>query len=186
MATNTPQIAYPSGDRKRKCNPETWVRNKNKKARQTGEEYVNITGDTVAARAVGSPCNCKEHCFALVGEEGIIRIHQDFWSLGDHTLQTAFIQNCATETAVKNHYTADVTKHHGIRRSYHVLVDGKLVPVCRTALGRILGVGNSRVNRAVQKKTASGAIIPDMRGRSGYSSVNQESLRLVIEHIQGN
>ena len=185
MATNPPQHTLPSGSRKRKCNPESWVRNKSKRARQTGEEYISDTNNTVvAARKVGPPCNCNLGCFALVGEENINRIHHDYWSLGDHTLQTAFIQNCATESAVKKHYTIDVTKHQDFRRTYHVLIDGKLVTICRTALGNILGVGNSRVGRAVKKKTAGGAIIPDMRGRASHSSVGQVRLNLVLEHMK--
>ena len=173
MAANMEHIAYPSGARKRKCNPESWRRNINKRARQSGKAYVpNPKRDyAVKAREVGPPCRCTMKCYNVVGEEVIAMIHNDFWSLEDFTLQTAFIQKCAIETAVKKHYTADVKKQHNVRRTYHVLVDGKLVPICRTALGNILGVGNSRVFRTVKKKTAAGAIIPDMRGRSRHSSV---------------
>ena len=122
MATDSQQYASPSGARKRKCNPEDWERNKTKRACQTGQSYVSThTGNEVAARTIGPPCKCTQKCFTVIGDEHIARIHHDFWCLGDHTLQTAFIQNCAKDNVVKNHYTDNVMRQQAIRRSYHLL-----------------------------------------------------------------
>ena len=81
MAANMEHIAYPSGARKRKCNPESWRRNINKRARQSGKAYVPNPKRDYAVKA-------REY----------------FWSLEDFTLHTAFIQKCAIETAVKKQH----------------------------------------------------------------------------------
>ena len=80
MAANLQQIAYPSGTRKRKCEPDSWRRNKNKRAQQSEQAYVpNPKWDyAVKAREVGLPYSCTMQCYNVVGEEAIAMIHNDF------------------------------------------------------------------------------------------------------------
>ena len=166
MSTNSVIYKSPSGVRKRKCDPGSWPRNIAKKACNLGQEYISrSTGQTIAGKKVGPPCQCAQRCFTLVGEESIAAIHNDYWTIGDHNLQTAFIHSCAVEIPVARHYTGNAIKQQAIRRRYQVKAGGKSVTICKEALANILGVGESRITRAVKKKTASGILIPDMRGR---------------------
>ena len=127
MASYPVSYSSPSGARKRKCEPESWPRNIAKKARNLGKEYVSkCNGGTVAGRKVGPPCQCSQRCFTLVGEESIAAIHGDYWAIGDHNLQTAFIQSCAEEIPVARHYTVNVIKQQPIRRRYQVKASGML------------------------------------------------------------
>ena len=184
MATNPVIYSSPSGARKRKCDPDSWARNIAKKACNMGQEYISrATSQTIAARQVGPPCQCAQRCFTLVGEESIAAIHNDYWAIGDHNLQTAFIQTCADETPVTRHYTANVIKQQSIRRRYQVKAGGKSVAICKVALANILGVGISRITRAASKKTASGILIPDMRGGDHNPNKVNNSYFLFILNI---
>ena len=185
MANIPPLPSSPSGARKRKCDPDNWQRNIAKKARNEGLEYVSkYRGTTVAARRVGAPCQCSQKCFTLLGDEAITAIHKDFWSTGDHNLQTGFIQSCAIENAVKRHYTATADMKQDIRRTYQVMHDDKIVPVCRVALAAILGVAVTRIRRAVKKKTPAGIMVPDMRGKhTSHPKVNPNLTEIYIFKI---
>ena len=184
MATYPVIYSSPSGARKRKCDPDSWPGNIAKKACNLGQEYISrSTGQTIAGKKVGPPCQCAQRCFTLVGEQSIAAIHNDYWASGDHNLQTAFIQSCADEIPVARHYTGNVIKQQSIRRRYQVKACGKSVPICKEALANILGVGVSRITRAVSKKTATGILIPDMRGRQHNQNQVNNSYFLFILNI---
>ena len=124
MAQNL--YSSPSGARKRPCNPDSWVQNRKKKARNLGLEYTQHHSDRIVpARSVGEPCRCKLECFTALGDEAIKTIHSEYWALGDFDLRTAFIQKCVTENPVKRHYTNDVTNQRSNARQYHLSVNGK-------------------------------------------------------------
>ena len=112
-------LAPPSGARKRPCNPESWKQNKAKNARDLGNEYESrSTWRTVAAKRVGEPCGCTKQCFDAVGMESINAIHRDYWASGNHTLQTAFIQQRTQEVDPESHYTNDAAMQRSCSRKF--------------------------------------------------------------------
>ena len=62
--------------------------------------------------------------------------------------------------------------------------DDKIVPVCRVALAAILGDAVTRIRRAVKKKTPSGIMVPDMRGKhTSHPKVNPNLTEIYIFKI---
>ncbi|CAL4087823.1 unnamed protein product [Meganyctiphanes norvegica] len=185
MQASNQQKPSPSGPRKRKINIENWQRIVAKKALNSGKQYVSMhTGKTIPARKIGNPCTCKKRCFATVGEESITAIYTNFWASGDHNPQTAFIQIHVTEKPVVPHYTDNMTRIRKFMRQYWLKVGDNVVEVCKEAFGSILGISPSRIFRAVLKMTASGLIIPDMRGKHmNHRQVSQDKLQLAKDHI---
>ena len=178
-------LPSPSGVRKRPYNPELWKQNAAKKARNLGQEYVSpFHGRMVAAKSVGQPCGCTLGCFDLVGVERINAINADYWKLGDHTLQTSFIQSHTKSAKPKKRYAAAEAMAKSCTRQYHLTVNGELVQVCKKAFARALGITLGRIDNAMNAQTPSGTVIPDGRGRhSNHPRIPEYSLQLAIDHI---
>ena len=178
-------ISSPSGSRKRKINQTDWKCNVAKRKCNSGEEYVSVnTGKTVAAKAVGPPCSCSKKCFIQLGNDSISTIHTEFWASGIHDIQTAFIQKHVTEKPVIRHYTGDESKQRQVNRTYWFKVGGNQIHVCKAAFASILGISTARVYRALEKVTASGVPVPDMRGRHlNHPRVSQDRLQLAVDHV---
>ena len=132
MAESQQQVlSSPSGARKRKCDPASWLSNVAKKHSNLRQQYISKkTKETVAGREVGLPCQCTMKCFTVIGEEANAVLHREFWASGDHNIQTAFIQSCAIKKPVARHYTTSVAKRQDCRRTYQVHVNGNNIPVC--------------------------------------------------------
>ena len=178
-------LAPPSGARKRPRNPDSWKQNKAKKARNSGEEYQSRnTGRTVPARRVGNPCSCQKQCFDVIGMDAINAIHSEFWDTGDHTLQTAFIQQHTTVEAPERRYVDDEAKYRSCSRKYRFMVADKPVQVCKPAFASVLGITLSRIDYALNSKTACGVVQPDARGKhKKHPRVAEDRLQLVLDHI---
>lgn len=178
-------IPAPSGVRKRPCNPDLWKQKAAKKARNSGQEYRSPhNGRIVAARGVGEPCTCSKKCFDAVGIDTIRVINGDYWKLGDHTLQTAFIQRHTTVMPPKRRYTADEASFRSCTRQYHLQAEGGLIPVCKSAFKSALGISLGRIDNALQSQTPTGAVRPDGRGRhQNHSRISPDRLQLVLDHI---
>ena len=179
------ELSSPSGSRKRKNDPESWTRNKKKKARNLGLEYVQHYSDRVVpAKTVGEPCSCSLGCFDQLGHEAVQKIHKDFWALGDFDLQTGFVQKFVSLEQIKRRYTNNPESRLNLWRKYHLEVNGVRKKVCKTAFIRILGISHSRVDRALKSKTSEGVLIPDQRGRhANHPQLPLTQLERTIQHI---
>lgn len=105
----------------------------------------------MAARGVGSPCNCSVNGFDLVGHAIIEAIFRDFWASGSWNTQTAYVQKQTTTVAVKRRRTNNMDNQKGCTRFYHVPVDDADITVCKTAFVNIHGISRQRLNDRVQK-----------------------------------
>lgn len=56
-----------------------------------GLEYIKANGELCEKKKLGPPCTCKEKCYIKIGTEACEKIFQNFWKLGDHSLQNAYI-----------------------------------------------------------------------------------------------
>lgn len=80
--------------RKRKCKPQTWKRNKNKKLRLEGKEHTSQSGKKVRANVVKEvPCKCHYKCndtFTLNDRQNFF---YDFMTLKEDRAKWAFINS---------------------------------------------------------------------------------------------
>ena len=61
--------------RKRRRNPDMWLRNVRKKNSAGGKTYVNQFGKNIPESKVGNPCQCRKKCFERLGDEFIKKTH---------------------------------------------------------------------------------------------------------------
>ena len=186
--------------RKQGPKPSEWKQNVARERRNLGQEYVSRTsGKVVKKRNVGEPC--KDGCFTMVGMDNIRVIHSDFWKLGNHDLQNAYIQKMVKVEKVKRHRVREARGGRGARggggeaarvisrrsftRSYTVSCGDVRFSVCAVAFRNILGVTDKRVRVAVQAVTATGATRPDQRGRHKPAHAMDDTRKgLVVRHIK--
>ena len=138
----------------------------------------------VPAKQLGQPCKCTKDCFNVIGLEKLKAINTDFWALGDHTLQTTFIQCHVTVAPPKRHYAALEANNRSCHRQYHLMVEGKLSHVCKNAFANALGLTLGRINNALNAQTPSGTVLPDGRGRhKNQPRIPEDRMQLVLDHI---
>ena len=132
------QLSSPSGATKRPRNYEEWVRNKAKKARNHGQEYLYSCREMVAAKKVGQPCTCNRKCFETIGVDTINAIHAEYWSADDHNARTAFIQNHSIEAPVKRCRVSDEDRQRPRSNIfvYQLKAGDQLVTVCKKGFCR--------------------------------------------------
>ncbi|CAL4067502.1 unnamed protein product, partial [Meganyctiphanes norvegica] len=160
-----------SGVCKRARNEDDWITNRAKKARNLGQEYTSrMTGKVVKAREVGPDCRCTLKCFERVGIENINTIFTQYYASGDYNIQCAYIQSHTTEHEVMRRRGRDPKKHRKCWRKHHIEVDGEKISVCQKAFASFLGTDVKAIRRAVDKRTDTGVLIPDMRGKRGMQT----------------
>ena len=77
--------------KKRLSNPSNWKKNIAKRKRNTGDEYVGVSGKVEEKRKIGPPC--KDGCFEKLGMDNVRAIHESFWALGDFDKQNSFTRS---------------------------------------------------------------------------------------------
>lgn len=67
--------------RKRKRNPEGWVKNIRKKLKTQGKEYITMKGKVIPAKVMKLPCSCKRKCFDKINYAQRLNIFENYYSL---------------------------------------------------------------------------------------------------------
>ncbi|CAH2085778.1 unnamed protein product [Euphydryas editha] len=81
------------------------IENKRKRLRNLGQEYQTAKNKIKKARSVKTPCtNCRFKCTYLITEEERKELFNEYWNLGDLTLQRHYIFD-RTESIEKYRYT---------------------------------------------------------------------------------
>lgn len=87
--------------RKRKRNQNAWKRTKFSTLRNSGNEYVDRTGNLHAAKRVTQYVhNCRCGCNNNISYDKCSEIFKDYWALQDWNLQTYFLFNAITTKEV--------------------------------------------------------------------------------------
>ena len=142
------------GSRKRQRHPEEWGRNKRKKLRNLGQEYVSTAGKVVPPRRPGNECRCAMHCFERITAIDQNKIFKEFNELGSFDLQNAYLHGLIKGYEPKRRYTSQRSESRRQRSySYHVRAQGKECKVCLKAFLSIHGVSNKRVMTARKGQT---------------------------------
>ena len=89
----------PKKSRKIIANPQNWVKNKLKLARNSGKEYEYVSRrykviKTKKAAEIGPPCKCMKKCTETLNNSNpdiIPTVFKHYWELGNYNLQTADI-----------------------------------------------------------------------------------------------
>ena len=158
------EVEVQSITRKRNRKEDEWKRAVNKKKRNSGEAHQTVKGEDVRKKNIGKPCKCKNKCFDRVGMEHINLVFDNYWKMASHDKQTAYLAS---------------------RVSHEVMHDNETLTVCLQAFLSIHGLTDTRLRGAIKKKTSSGTLVPDQRGRhEPANKISEEIRELVREHIK--
>ncbi|XP_013175319.1 PREDICTED: uncharacterized protein LOC106123494 isoform X3 [Papilio xuthus] len=87
--------------KRRSRNPEEWHKQKQKRLRIAGLEYINANGKVVPPKKPGPDCNCRRKCYQRVPEDVRLKTFQGFYSMKTHDEQNAYLFGLMRQVDVK-------------------------------------------------------------------------------------
>lgn len=98
--------------------------------RNTGEENVSRTGNTVHKKHVGADCQCALKCFEKVGEDNVKQTFEMFWEIGDFSTQNAYLFGAMKVSTVARCWkTTSETSRRNVSVVYYIKSNGADVSV---------------------------------------------------------
>ncbi|XP_067000783.1 uncharacterized protein [Anabrus simplex] len=170
--------------KKRIRNPSEWKREKRKRLRIAGKEYVNSKGDIVSERRIGDDCKCRRKCYKLVSEDQRHKLFDGYYSLNSHDEQNAYLFGL-----IRKHDIARKRCKDSDRRTcsykYYVRIRGKEVQICRLAFAHIHGISPHKIRILCQKQDQNVMFPRDGRGKHNNRprKISVDTLGQIREHI---
>ena len=178
----------PSGGRKRVRDVDQWAKTTQKRKRNSGKSYVSrTTKKEVRARRVGQ--RCGDGCFTKITLPIVNNIHNEFWEIGDFSLQNAFLQKCVSEKPVKRRRAPRnpdaQRRHRKTANEYQLSYGDQQFIVCFKGFLSILDVSVTRVRNALKAVSAAGMPRGDLRGHCSFpTKIPDHVVNKVLEHIR--
>jgi len=167
--------------RKKRANPEKWIRNIRKRQRVFGKSYVSESGKQVDNRSTKpKDCSkCRFKCNEKVSEECRQHIFTFYYSIGSYERQRYFI--CEMITIVK---PVRSKGKKSVSHQYHLPVDNKKERVCRDFFQKTLDIGRKTIDYTIKRKMHGTFSGTDMRGKKpSKNKIDQETLQFVHQHV---
>ncbi|XP_053600014.1 uncharacterized protein LOC128669298 [Plodia interpunctella] len=173
--------------KRRTKNPEEWHKQKQKRLRIAGLEYINANGKLVPPKQPGPDCNCRRGCFQKVPEEVRLKTFQGFYSMKTHDEQNAYLFGLMRQVDVKRKRVKGKTSRRTCTFEYFVRVKGRETQVCQTAFKNIHAITERKV-RVLCKKMDDGVMFPsDNRGKNSHRRSGEVRLPTgVVEQIKNH
>ncbi|KAG6453570.1 hypothetical protein O3G_MSEX008223 [Manduca sexta] len=172
--------------KKRLRNPEEWHKQKQKRLRIAGLEYINANGKVVPPKQPGPDCNCRRKCFQKVPEDVRLKTFQGFYSMKTHDEQNAYLFGLMRQVDVKRKRVKSSSRRT-CTFEYFVRVKGRETQVCQTAFKNIHAITERKV-RVLCKKMDDGVMFPsDNRGKNSHRRSGEVRLPTeVIDQIKNH
>lgn len=171
---------------RRTRNPEEWHKQKQKRLRIAGLEYINANGVVVPPKLPGPDCNCRRRCFQKVPEEVRLKTFHGFYSMKSHDEQNAYLFGLMRQVDVKRKRVKSSSRRT-CTFEYFIRVKGRETQVCQTAFKNIHAITERKV-RVLCKKMDDGVMFPsDNRGKNSHRRSGEVRLPSdVIEQIKNH
>ncbi|XP_075972137.1 uncharacterized protein LOC142973974 [Anticarsia gemmatalis] len=172
--------------KRRSRNPEEWHKQKQKRLRIAGLEYINANGKIVPPKQPGPDCNCRRRCFQKVPEDIRIKTFQGFYSMKTHDEQNAYLFGLMRQVDVKRK-RVKTSSRRTCTFEYFVRVKGRETQVCQTAFKNIHAITERKV-RVLCKKMDDGVMFPsDNRGKNSHRRSGEVRLPSgILEQIKNH
>ncbi|CAH0721458.1 unnamed protein product, partial [Brenthis ino] len=172
--------------KRRLRNPEEWHKQKQKRLRIAGLEYINANGKIVPPKQPGPDCNCRRKCFQKVPEDVRLKTFQGFYSMKTHDEQNAYLFGLMRQVDVKRKRVKSSSRRT-CTFEYFVRVKGRETQVCQTAFKNIHAITERKV-RVLCKKMDDGVMFPsDNRGKNSHRRSGEVRLpSAVIDQIKNH
>ncbi|KAJ0184347.1 hypothetical protein K1T71_000770 [Dendrolimus kikuchii] len=161
--------------RKRRLNnpqPESH-KQKQKRLRIAGLEYINSKGKVVPPKQPGPDCLCRRKCFQNVPEDVRLKIFHGFYSMKSRDERNAYLFGLMRQVDIKRKRVKSSSRR-SCTFEYFVRVKGRETQVCQTAFRHIHAI-NEREVRVLCKKMVDGVMFPsDNRGKNRNKTEQDE------------
>lgn len=156
----------------RQANPETWLRNKRKLAKNTGQSYYASNGKYVGAKEMKCHCgqSCRMQCIIKISEEKRHRNFKYFYSLGDIAKQRKFLfEHMKTYEPRRTKIPKNPQKLRAVQRCYFLDLnhdDGttELVQVCKRMFLNTFAISSQMID-TLHRKAVNEGRFNDVRGK---------------------
>lgn len=163
-----------------------WHKQKQKRLRIAGLEYVNANGKVVPSKEPGPDCNCRRKCYERVPEDIRLKTFQGFYSMKSHDEQNAYLFGLMRQVDVKRKRVKSSSRRT-CTFEYFVRVKGRETQVCQTAFKNIHAITERKV-RVLCKKMDDGIMFPsDNRGKNSHRRSGEVRLPVgVVDQIKNH
>lgn len=163
-----------------------WHKQKQKRLRIAGLEYINANGKTVPPKQPGPDCNCRRKCFQKVPEDIRLKTFQGFYTMKTHDEQNAYLFGLMRQVDVKRKRVKSSSRRT-CTFEYFIRVKGRETQVCQTAFKNIHAITERKV-RVLCKKMDDGVMFPsDNRGKNSHRRTGEVRLPSgVVDQIKNH
>nr|CAH7749533.1 unnamed protein product [Callosobruchus chinensis] len=180
--------------KKRKRQPEKWLKNVKKTVKAHGQEDVGARGITKRKAELKPPCkpSCKIKC--EISENKRLGVFENYWRLGNYERQRDFI-NSNTDKVGTKPKTISSRCRRQFSCVFYLPLDGVRIRVCKTMFLNTLGIKKGVVAIALKKRSSVNTSFSDRRGRHVKKVIPEvkngikrhtESFPLVASHYCGS
>lgn len=157
---------------KKKSNPESWMRNKRKLAKNTGQPYIASNGKFIEAKQMKSNCgeSCRMNCTKKITEENRLKNFTYFYQLADIAKQRKFLfEHMKTYEPRRNKLPKNPLKIRAVQRSYFLNIpsetdENEMVQVCKLMFLNTFSISSQMID-TLHRKAINEGRFSDTRGK---------------------
>ena len=152
----------------RQANPESWLRNKRKIAKNSGQSYYASNGKLVQAKEIRDNCGetCRMQCSKKITVEGRLENFYHFYSLGDIEKQRLFLfERMKTYEPKRSKNAKNPQKLRAVQRSYFLdITKTEALQVCKLMFLNTFSISSQMIDTLYRKAITEGQF-NDIRGK---------------------
>lgn len=156
--------------KKRLRKTKTWKTKVAKLLRNSGKAYQSMskTKNQIPERKLRPPCGakCRINCTSKIDEPSRQQLFDSYWKLADLQRQREFIVRHSQEIKPKYRYSS-TQNLRALNTAFYFEVNASRTKVCKTFFKSTLDLNDRVITTALSKKTESGMIEGEMRGKHG-------------------
>lgn len=162
--------------KKRASRPSEWLVYKRKLLRNAGCAYFSSKSNSIVpARKVKPSCDerCRLQCGQKISELDRESLFKDYWGLKDIHRQREYINTHMMPIKRRYRYT---TTEIGRKpnNAFYFTKAGQRIRVCKTFFLNTLDISGRVTRTVVDKRTSSGTVKEDLRGKHGHHRIRTE------------
>jgi len=161
-------------------------KNVRKSKRARGEAYIGTTGKCVPSKTFTPyECGCLRKCHNLIDEAKQKQLHTQYYDLGNHDLQSAFISGLVKTINKKRVYTKNVDSQKKFTMIYYLPIGNrKEERVCKSFFKNILSISDGRIARILAHKNISTTPPVDKLGKHDpHNKTSNLKIQAVVDFI---
>lgn len=168
--------------KKRSRNPQNWIANQRKQARQNGQSYINSKGKVIEKKNIKNQiCNCKYKCNLNISKEEREIVFQNYYKL-DANGKKHYLLNC-TKMVVAARQTKKAEKKKIFSFQYFLLVERKQIRVCQDMFLNTLSISKNSVYYLHKNKNYGNTPAQSQWGKHQKKVISEEIRQNVKDHI---